>query len=401
MKRVAIIGGGISGLTAAYELEQARKRGAPIDWHLYEASDRLGGIVETTRHTTPEGDWILEGGPDGWVSEKPWARQLAIDLGLEDELLPSNDATRITWILRHGRLQSLPDGMRLYTVPRMQLLNGLRDAALNAGAEIVLSSAVTGAEPEGIIHFADGGHAKADLIVGAEGVASKIRDSLNLAQVNDHTEEGSVRLIVPLQDGDFLPEDDGKYIEQWAGARRFLITPINRHSAYLAFSALDSDPGRLLPLDKASWQRDFPMWSHLIDRVTDDIGHWDVYSVIKLKSWSKGQVTVIGDAAHAQPPNLGQGAGMAMQNALALGYFLNQIESTAEIPAALQNWEASERPIVEHCQKWSVLYGEVIYMPEMLRRRAFNTGFSDPWISAQFFKPALHVPTGSAGFLPA
>jgi 2-polyprenyl-6-methoxyphenol hydroxylase-like FAD-dependent oxidoreductase len=295
----------------------------------------------------------------------------------------------------------LPDGMRLYTVPRMQLLNGLRDAALNAGAEIVLSSAVTGAEPEGIIHFADGGHAKADLIVGAEGVASKIRDSLNLAQVNDHTEEGSVRLIVPLQDGDFLPEDDGKYIEQWAGARRFLITPINRHSAYLAFSALDSDPGRLLPLDKASWQRDFPMWSHLIDRVTDDIGHWDVYSVIKLKSWSKGQVTVIGDAAHAQPPNLGQGAGMAMQNALALGYFLNQIESAAEIPAALQNWEASERPIVEHCQKWSVLYGEVIYMPEMLRRRAFNTGFSDPWISAQFFKPALHVPTGSAGFLPA
>src|SRR5579875_572446 len=97
MKRIAIIGGGISGLTCAYELELARKGGAPIDWHLYEASDRLGGIIETTRHSTPEGNYILEGGPDGWVTEKPWARDLAIELGLESELICSSDATRKTY----------------------------------------------------------------------------------------------------------------------------------------------------------------------------------------------------------------------------------------------------------------------------------------------------------------
>ncbi len=293
----------------------------------------------------------------------------------------------------------LPEGMRLYTVPRMQLLNGLRDAALSAGAEILVNSSVTGAGPEGLVHFADGSTATADLVVGAEGVGSKVRDSLDLVRVNDHTEEGSVRLIVPLRQGDFLPEDDGKYIEQWAGARRFLITPINRDSAYLAFSALECDPGRLLPLDKAVWQSAFPMWAHLIDRVTDNTGHWDTYSVIKLKSWSQGRVAVIGDAAHAQPPNLGQGAGMAMQNALALAYFLRQVDTPDEIPAALQRWEEAERPIVEHCQKWSVLYGEVIYLPEALRRRAFHAGFNDPWVSGQFFKPASHIPTGSAGFL--
>ncbi|HEY4011139.1 MAG TPA: protoporphyrinogen oxidase [Acidobacteriaceae bacterium] len=113
MKRVAIVGGGISGLTCAYELELARKRGAPIDWHLYEASDRLGGIIETTRHATPDGEYILEGGPDGWVSEKPWARELAIDLGLESELVYSNDATRRTYILLNGELQRIPDRMRM------------------------------------------------------------------------------------------------------------------------------------------------------------------------------------------------------------------------------------------------------------------------------------------------
>jgi oxygen-dependent protoporphyrinogen oxidase len=113
MKRIAIIGGGISGLTCAYELELARKRGAPVDWHLYEASDRLGGILETTRIPTPEGEYILEGGPDGWVTEKPWARDLAIELGLESDLIDSNDATRKTWILLNGALQPIPDRMRM------------------------------------------------------------------------------------------------------------------------------------------------------------------------------------------------------------------------------------------------------------------------------------------------
>src|SRR5580698_5494349 len=111
--KIAIIGGGISGLTAAYELEQARKSGADIDWHLYEASDRLGGIIETTRIGSGDDGFILESGPDGWVSEKPWARDLAIELGLESDLIYSNDATRKTWIHLDDRLQAIPDRMRL------------------------------------------------------------------------------------------------------------------------------------------------------------------------------------------------------------------------------------------------------------------------------------------------
>jgi oxygen-dependent protoporphyrinogen oxidase len=115
--KIAIIGGGISGLTAAYELELARRRGADIDWHLYESTNRLGGTIETTRRD----GYILEGGPDGWVTEKPWATDLAIELGLESDLIYSNDATRKTYILKEcgnagqvaGALQPIPDGMRM------------------------------------------------------------------------------------------------------------------------------------------------------------------------------------------------------------------------------------------------------------------------------------------------
>ena len=83
MPRIAILGGGLAGLAAAYECEQQRRAGHPLDWHLYEASDRLGGTVATTRLQTPDGEYILEDGPDGWVTEKPWARELAEELGLE------------------------------------------------------------------------------------------------------------------------------------------------------------------------------------------------------------------------------------------------------------------------------------------------------------------------------
>jgi oxygen-dependent protoporphyrinogen oxidase len=113
VKRIAIVGGGISGLAAAYQLELARLAGADIDWQLYEAGSRFGGTVETTCLESPAGEFILEGGPDGWVSEKPWARELAIELGLEDQLIHSNDATRKTYIYLDNQLQAIPGHMRL------------------------------------------------------------------------------------------------------------------------------------------------------------------------------------------------------------------------------------------------------------------------------------------------
>lgn len=108
-KRIAIIGGGIAGLTSAYELEQARLHGAPIDWHLFEASARLGGIVETHR----QAGFTIECGPDGWLTEKPAARTLSTELGLAPNLIHSLDAHRRTYLLLDGQLTPIPDGMRL------------------------------------------------------------------------------------------------------------------------------------------------------------------------------------------------------------------------------------------------------------------------------------------------
>ena len=107
MKRIAIVGAGVSGLTAAWQLTRACH--APVEVVLFEASERTGGIVETVRRD----GFVIEMGPDSWVSEKPAARELVHELGLAQELIASNDRTRKTHLLLKGRLEMLPDGLRM------------------------------------------------------------------------------------------------------------------------------------------------------------------------------------------------------------------------------------------------------------------------------------------------
>lgn len=117
--RIAIIGGGVAGLTAAWQLARLAPNvaaaGAALHVSLFESSNRLGGIIETVH----EGGFVIETGPDGWLTSKPWASDLVAELGLEDELIPSNDAGRKTWIYLRTpehptpRLVAMPDGMTL------------------------------------------------------------------------------------------------------------------------------------------------------------------------------------------------------------------------------------------------------------------------------------------------
>ena len=111
MIRVAIIGGGISGLAAAFALEEHRRAGA-AEFILYESSPRFGGVLRT-EHIQ---GCIVEAGPDSFITEKPWAADLCRALGLGDQLIGSNDADRKTYILVRGRLIPIPDGL-MFMVP--------------------------------------------------------------------------------------------------------------------------------------------------------------------------------------------------------------------------------------------------------------------------------------------
>ncbi len=110
--RVAILGGGIAGLSAAWELEKARSENPDLDYVLYESSAKLGGSI----HSEIVDGCVVEGGPDSFLTEKPAAARLCHELGIGDSLLGSNDAARKTYIVVHNRLVPLPDGL-MFMVP--------------------------------------------------------------------------------------------------------------------------------------------------------------------------------------------------------------------------------------------------------------------------------------------
>ena len=128
------------------------------------------------------------------------------------------------------------------------------------------------------------------------------------------------------------------------------------------------------------------------DRADWAQARWDRFQTIRLKRWSAGRVAVLGDAAHAMPPYLAQGAGHAMMNALGLAA---AVEEAPDIAAALDRWERRERPLTEHTQRWTRIYGTTMFLPKPLKTVSILVERL-PWVAAQYLRTANHVPTGCA-----
>ncbi len=102
--KALIIGGGISGLSAAYYLSKAGIRPT-----LLERKPRVGGVIQTS----VQQGCVLEEGPDGFMAAKPWAMNLIRELGLADQVIGSNDHSRITYIVKNGKLVPMPEGLQM------------------------------------------------------------------------------------------------------------------------------------------------------------------------------------------------------------------------------------------------------------------------------------------------
>jgi oxygen-dependent protoporphyrinogen oxidase len=148
--RIAIIGGGVAGLAAAYELELARQKGVEITYTLFEAQKRLGGCLSSE---IVDGT-VLEQGPDSFLTEKPAAAVLCRELGLGGELLPSDDAHRKTYIVVRNRLVPLPDGL-MFMVPTKLIPTALTrlfslPTKLRMGLELLLPPRPSGLPDESV-----------------------------------------------------------------------------------------------------------------------------------------------------------------------------------------------------------------------------------------------------------
>jgi len=372
MKRHAeIAGAGFAGLTAACALAQ---RGWSVRVH--ERGQRL--------RTTGAGIYIYENGLRVLAAVGAYAAAIeGAPFAHTREV--RDDRNRVISVHRW-------EGSRVFSIVRQTVINALAAAAERAGVEIVTGSVAAAAGADGELVLADGRTLKADLIVGADGSNSAVREAVGLLWKRKFLVDGATRLLISKIEQERLAADAGTTVEYWSGTRRVLYTPCSENDVYIALTMLDRDEtAKATPVRKDAWKRWFPHLEPLIERFGEQ-GRYDRFDLIKLRRWSAGRVALVGDAAHAQPPNIGQGGGCAMMNALSLAVHLQR---HADVSAALAAWEKNERPVTEHAQRISYLLGLPTTWPPLLRAIALGWAGRSKWLVRQRTKAALHRPTGT------
>jgi 2-polyprenyl-6-methoxyphenol hydroxylase-like FAD-dependent oxidoreductase len=273
--------------------------------------------------------------------------------------------------------RELPPGQRFYNPLRQDLIDALRDAALEAGVEIRTSSTAVGVTPAGVLTMEDGSELSADLVVAADGFHSRLREALGLGRVVRLLPCGTTRTLFPRVD------EEEMRLEYWSNKLRIGVAPTTDELSYAYLNAPDSEArAAQVPIDVDEWSARFPVLPRsFFQRIHDAGGVRHRYPLVYCSTWAAGRVAVVGDAAHALPSTLGIGASIGLVN----GYYLvRALADGVPVEDALRSWDARRRPVTVRTQRSARVYDAVTrFCPDRLEpvRNALIKVLDIPWLN--------------------
>jgi 2-methyl-3-hydroxypyridine 5-carboxylic acid dioxygenase len=247
-------------------------------------------------------------------------------------------------------------GLPWRTLTRQRLYQAILSAARREGVDLVLDSEVVGADPAGTLILASGQRLPADLVVGADGVRSRVRDGAGFSREVEGSRDGITRFLVPRLKDRLGPGEWDNVIDFWnfePRTLRILYVPCGEQDLYVALMAPRQDAdGSRVPIDKALWTEIFPHLEPVLEAASHLPGRYDGYETTVVREWAKGRIALVGDAAHAMCPALAQGVGCAMVNGFALAVTASD-GAMGTLDSRLQDWEEAVRPVTDRCQAMS------------------------------------------------
>ena len=357
MLRVAIIGGGVGGLSTAVAL---RATGAHVQ------------VFEQARQLSEVG---------AGLGLQPNGRRVLVRLGLGEEI------NRIGARLKGFRI-CRPDGsvVSAETYPEGVMQLGVHRADMAA----VLAAAL----PQGVVHtghrcvrfsqhnefavvsFDNGVSVKADVVIAADGIHSVLQRYVVDATVPVFSGTVAYRGLIPASRLQGWPE----YLVSWGGGgKHLLVFPVRGGELlnYVGFVPADEHMRESwsAPGDPATLAAEFADWNPQARRLlahVDTTFTWGLYDREPLTRWTQGRLCLLGDAAHAMLPHMGQGANQAIEDAMALATFLRRA-SAADVPEALTRYETLRRDRTAHVQRFSRMNGVRLDYGSVVR-------FMQPWV---------------------
>lgn len=332
--RIAIIGGGLGGLSAAIAL----KKIAGVQATVFEQSnkhDEVGAGVTIA----PNACRVL----DKLGLLEPMQRAGAIPDGHGVYLdAMGHVITDAAWEDTSGRYRNI--GM--YRPDMIDILAQAVDPEAirlhhRAKSVEMLDSGVR-------VHFENGKQEDFDAVIGADGIRSVVRKAVGQPTNFVYSGYMAYRGVIDAAD---LPKDWKRVSQTWMGNDRHLMTyPLQQHKLYNYVACVPSD--RPLkgpwsgPADVAEVHAEFgrQKWDPRVGQFLSAIKEtfwWGLFDIDPLTNWSRGPITLLGDAAHSMIPHQGQGVNQAFEDCITLAYFLNEANSVSDIPEAFRRYTAA------------------------------------------------------------